>query len=148
MLWPFNRKKWEKLGIETDGVWASTILNNWLRPDETIDIADRDYQAVPFKEYMWLRSFKPRPLPYLSEIWDCDNFAYACMVDINRAWAERSRGKRAILQGYIKGLIKKDGVNVVHAWNWHIDDKGIGRFIEPQTDEEFTGVEFTYAVRA
>src|SRR3989338_6669161 len=148
-MWPFDRKKWEKLGIEADAVWAATILNNWLRPDETIDLADRDYQAIPFKEYQWLLSFRPRPLPYLAEIWDCDNFDYACMVDVNRAWAERARCKRQVLHGYIKALIKGgDGKNVCHAWSWHIDDKGIGRFVEPQTGNERFGVEFTYAVRA
>ena len=148
-MWPFNRKKWEKLGVPFTADQASNILNNWLRPHREPDLADRAYRAIPFSDYQWLLMERQIDPTYTAEIWDCDNFTDAALVDVNRAWAEKSRGKEALLHGYIKGLIKNpDGTNVCHAWVWHIDDKGIGRFIEPQGNIERFGVEYTYALRA
>lgn len=147
-MWPFNRKKWEKLGTAFDCDKASVILNNWLRPDKQPDLADRDYQAIPFDEYLWLMMARQVEPDYCAEIWDCDDFSNAHLVDVNREWAKKSRGKRALLHGYIKGLVRYPEGNVCHAWVWHIDDKGIGRFIEPQTNQERHGVEYTYSVRA
>lgn len=148
-MWPFKRKKWENLGTPFTSEQASNILNNWLRPDRAPDLADRAYRAIPFDEYLWLMMAREIEPPYVAEIWDCDNFSDAHLVDVNREWARKSRGKEALLHGYIKGLIKlPDGTTGCHAWVWHIDNKGIGRFIEPQTNLERQGVEYTYSVRA
>jgi hypothetical protein len=70
---------------------------------------------------------------YTPEIWDCDNVAVAFMAAVSHRWAKVSRVNRALAFGYIEANVEGMGW---HAFIWHMDDKGIIRFYEPQTGRQ------------
>lgn len=152
IMWPFTSTNWNTLGTSWESTKVDTILLNWKRP-EIVITRDSIYRGIPFKDYQYLMTWR-RALPrYAAQIWDCDNFADDMVNDVNREWAERCSKKEALLHGYIEGLVRGEafgqpGKLIRHAWVWHVDDRGIGRFIEPQTDKVFDTSEFVYEMRA
>jgi hypothetical protein len=146
-MWPFKSTNWDKLGTSWDYQKVEVILLNWKRP-ELIKTRDTVYRGIPYKDYKYLMGWRRSRPRYASQIWDCDNFADGMVNDVNREWAERCSKKEALLHGYVEGLIIKDGIRVRHAWAWQVDDRGIGRFIEPQNDSVFDTSEYIYEMRA
>lgn len=132
-MWPFTRKKWEKLGA-TFTRDAFEQQARALKPTPYyVFPRDKDIRAIPhtdFEQLMFDCWFPKDYRDYAPEIWDCDNYAVACMAKIQERWAKVSKGKQAIAFGYIAATVEGMGH---HAFIWHMDHKGVFRFYEPQT---------------
>lgn len=129
-MWPFVRKKWEKLG----SVWTATGLTLLLTTRaEEVWLRDTDYRAVPLKDFqvlMW--NCRPQPLEtYRAEIFDCDDAAGCFEADMRREWAKRSHGNEALAFGYIEACTP---AGVRHAFIWQLDTAGKLTYIEPQNN--------------
>lgn len=130
-MWPFKRKPWEKLG----NAYASQAVRDALdaRCAEQVNLRDRDYRAIPASDFeqiifdCWFPHDEPA---YKSEIFDCDDFAVCFMAAVKTRWAEVSRGKESLAFGYVAADVKGMGM---HAFIWHLNDKGNITFYEPQT---------------
>jgi len=130
-MWPFKRKEWEKVGTAwtSSGVRASLFT---LAP-EYVFLRDRDYRGIPaveFEKILFDCWFPKNYKGFKSEIWDCDNYAVACMAKVQERWAKISKGKEALAFGYIEADVEGTGW---HAFIWHMDDKGVVRLYEPQS---------------
>ena len=132
-MWPFKRKEWEKLGASWTYEGLESQLASQLNPKH-IDVRDKDLRAISTKDFerlmfdcWFINDFSE----YRSEIWDCDNWCVAFMFKMQDRWAKVSKGKEALAFGYIDAYV--DGMAGPHAFIWHMDDKGVIRFYEPQT---------------
>jgi hypothetical protein len=129
-MWPFNRKKWEKLGVSVSSAQMFDLFR--IMDFDGAYIRDTAYRAIPYKDFDYLMTMKRWPDPdYVKDKFDCDDFSTCFIADIRRAWAELSRGEEALAFGYIEGR-KPDGK--MHAWIWQLDDALNINFIEPQTN--------------
>ena len=132
-MWPFKRTKWEKLGNPWTafGVRESAAA---LNPQYTF-LRDKDYRGIPAPDFerIILDCWFPKDYKdFTPEIWDCDNYAVAFMAAVQKRWAKISRGKEALAFGYIEAELPGRGW---HAFNWHMDDRGVIRFYEPQSGQ-------------
>jgi len=139
-MWPFKRKEWEKLGRPWATEEVSAMLREQLAPLYPPFLRDRDYRGISSAEFERILFDCWFPNDYkgwTKEIWDCDNFAVGCMAKVQERWARISKGKEALAFGYIEANVQGKGW---HAFIWHLDDKGVVRFYEPQTGRRWAPV--------
>jgi len=130
-----TRKKWAKLGAP---VPSNTLYEElWARNPAGVYLRDRDYQAIPFADFMELVADYRRTEPfYAKDAFDCDDYAVCFEADVKRGWAEEARDHKALTFGQVDGHNAEDKL---HAWVWHRDDRGIYRWIEPQLNRQMIG---------
>ena len=136
MMWPFKRVRWEVKGKPMSNAAAYAIIRVKLEPS-AIFLKDCNFRALPIADFekIIFDCWFPRDFSkYKPEIWDCDNYAVAFMAQVQERWAKISRGKEALLFGYISANFKGTGQ---HAFIWLIDDSGELHYYEPQTGREF-----------
>jgi len=92
-------------------------------------LSDRTYKLIPRAEMeRFLREDKTDLLNYVSEYFDCDDFAARLMGMVSSpGWAAIAFGEAWILKGNGKG----------HAVNCFVDSKSVCWLIEPQNDKIF-----------
>ena len=130
MRWPFRFRKWSGRGVALTSAEVRTAVQA-MRP-AYVFVRDSEYRAISWDDFKYLMGFLESMPKYRKNRWDCDNFAIDFMAQMNRLWNERCESDQALLFGYISGLPE---VGEHHAWIWHIDDKGVIRHIEPQTNK-------------
>lgn len=129
-MWPFSRKKWEALGVQVSNDYLYDVMAKYN--PRILRLRDGSYQAIPWKDFEYLLAMKRQYEPeYKSGIYDCDDFAVACLTDIKRAWAELSDGTVPLAFGYAEAYTAE---GTLHAFNWQLDDQMNMNFIEPQTN--------------
>lgn len=131
-MWPFKRKEWEKCGASWTYQALEENIHLKLSPGY-LDVRDKDIRSISTKDFEKLVFdcwFPNDYQAYRSEIWDCDNWSVAFMARVQERWAKVSKGKEALAFGYIAAYVEGMGY---HAFIWHMDDKGIIRYYEPQT---------------
>lgn len=70
---------------------------------------------------------------WLAERFDCDDFAYVLKGEMSVHAYETPGLKFGLCVGIVWGYF--DWVQGYHAVNWFLDDQGVLRFVEPQTDQ-------------
>jgi len=132
-MWPFKRKKWEKLGNTYTGVAVREQIRLKLK-SELIIIRDKDYRAIPRKDFeqILFDCWFPKDLPgYVEEKFDCDDYAICCIASVKLRWAKISKGKQALPFGYISAYIGTGH----HGFVWAMDNMGEMWLYEPQTGQ-------------
>lgn len=131
----FRRKKWEGLGVSVPSEKLYDEL--WSRQPTGIYLRDREYRAIPFKDFIRLvdawRLLDPK---YAAQIFDCDDYVCTFEADLRRAWASVSNGFEALAFGGVNGL-NSEGTG--HAWIWHRDEAGVYRWVEAQQNRLMIG---------
>ncbi len=134
-MWPFKRKRWERLGIPLEKAEIWSILQEYVPDNVTLE--DGNYRAIPYKDFEYLMENKRWEDPvFAHDKFDCNSFCITFMADIKRAWADLSEGQDALAFGMVTGEDKEDSQ---HAWIWQIDDQKNVNWIEPQTNKRKTG---------
>lgn len=139
-MWPFKRKEWEELGRPWATEEVAAMLQAQLDPAYSPFLRDRDYRGIPaedFERILFDCWFPNDYRGFTAEIWDCDNYAVSCMARVSERWAKISKGKEALAFGYIEANVAGMGW---HAFIWHLDDKGVVRFYEPQNGRRWAPV--------
>ena len=138
-MWPFPRKKWEKLGSSWTNVGNISQFQRISPNTPLYDFRDPSYRAIPHAEFekLLFDYWFPRDFgDYAKGRRDCDKYAVQCMAKIQAAWADLSRGDEGLDFGYISGKVKE--MTLYHAWIWQMDDKGDFAFYEPQTGQRWS----------
>lgn len=76
---------------------------------------------------------------WLEERFDCDDFSYALKGEMSKTWYKMGAFQAGFGGGIIWGEFS--WVNGAHAVNWFLDDTGVVKLVEPQSDEIYEASE-------
>ncbi len=134
-MWPFDRKKWEDIGISVTRARLHSLIESRVGPGVRILLRDSGtFRLLPRDDFadLMLRCRKIDP-PYQSQIFDCDDYGDTFMGDMKRGWEQHSRGEEPLGMGWVHLWV--EGSESRHWMNWMCDEYEEFLLVEPQRDQ-------------
>jgi len=134
--WEWGRKNWEQRGRGYHRPEVIDIIVNHVGPNVPIKLRDGSlpFRALSNEDFRAVIAYSRNPDPaYQSEIFDCDDSGDTFMGDMKRGWEKLSKGREALLMGWIHLHLEKS--ENAHWINWMINCVGQFTLIEPQRNK-------------